>query len=118
MTSDFIVESLSIELSSILQDPKSKTKAALYLRTTPLSRASRRMCEHMVSLRRSSRNPVKPIDMKAIKGHVRSKLPVITAETIRNLNSFQGWRRHWSILSAFTCSFRLIRLFLSQNLLT
>ena len=49
------------------------------------------MCEHMVSLRRSSRNPVKPIDMKAVKGHVRSKLPVITAETIRNLNSFQGW---------------------------
>ena len=97
-----------INRTVILQDPKSKTKAALYLRTTPLSRASRRMCEHMVSLRRSSRNPVKPIDMKAIKGHVRSKLPVITAETIRNLNSFQGWILG-SSLSAFTCSFRLIR---------
>ena len=92
---------MSFNRTVILQDPKSKTKAALYLRTTPLSRASRRMCEHMVSLRRSSRNPVKPIDMKAIKGHVRSKLPVITAETIRNLNSFQG-RILGSSLSAFT----------------
>ena len=74
----------------LTQDPKSKTKAALYLRTTPLSRASRRMCEHMVSLRKSSRNPVQPIDMKGIKSHVRSKLPTTPTKTIRQFNSFQA----------------------------
>ena len=81
------------DLSGGGKDPKSKTKAALYLRTTPLSRAARRMCDDMVSLRKSSRNPVKPIDMKAIKSHVRSKLPTTPGKTIRQLNSFQEPKR-------------------------
>jgi metastasis-associated protein MTA len=70
-----------------------KTRAALYLRTTPVTRAARRVCTHMITMRHASRTPGKPLDMKAIKAHVKSKLPSMSEKEIRQLNSFTEPKR-------------------------
>ncbi len=70
-----------------------KTRAALYLRTTPVTRSARRICAHMVSLRRVTRRPGTAIDMKAIKGHVKNKLPSLSEKQIRLYNTFRERKR-------------------------
>lgn len=66
-----------------------KTRAAFYLRTTPVTRAARRICNNLVRLRHAARKPGKPIDMKAIKAETNSKLVNMNEKKIRQLNTFK-----------------------------
>ena len=50
-----------------------KTRAAFYLRTTPLMRASRRVCTN-IKLKHHARKPGKAIDMKAVKADAAAKM--------------------------------------------
>lgn len=65
----------------------------MYLRSTPVTRAARRICAHMVSLRRVTRRPGTAIDMKAIKAHVKNKLPSLSEKEIRLFNTFKDKKR-------------------------
>ena len=64
-----------------------KTRAAFYLRTTPLMRAARRVCTN-VKLRHHARKPGKPIDIKAIKADAASKMTGYSESRVRTLNTF------------------------------
>ncbi|QQP49605.1 MTA1like CG2244PBlike [Caligus rogercresseyi] len=44
-----------------------KTRAAFYLRTTPLTRASRRICRSLINMTHFARKSGTPIDMKGVK---------------------------------------------------
>ena len=69
-----------------------KTRAAFYLRTTPLMRAARRVCTN-VKLRHHARKPGKPIDIKAIKADASSKMTGYSESRVRTLNSFSSKSR-------------------------
>jgi len=63
-----------------------KTRAAFFLRTAPLTRASRRVCENIVRLKHHARNPTKLIDMKVVRAEAVVKLSV--GSKVRQLNRF------------------------------
>jgi hypothetical protein len=65
-----------------------KTRAAFYLRTTPMTRASRRLCRDAVKLAHHARRPGKLIDLKAIKADTYVKAKPLDAKTIVKLNAF------------------------------
>ena len=64
-----------------------KTRAAFYLRTTPLMRASRRVCPN-VKLRHHARKPGKVIDIKAIKAEAATNMKGYSESRVRTLNTF------------------------------
>merc|ERR1719391_146468 len=71
--------------------PKSgsgKTRAAFFLRATPLTRASRRLCTSLAKLTHYARKPGKLIDMKAVKADAATKMTGMSEKRIRTLNSF------------------------------
>ena len=70
-----------------------KTRAAFYLRTTPITRASRIICNGTVRLKHAARKPGKVIDMKAIKAETNSKLPSLSSKKIRQMNTFKAPKR-------------------------
>lgn len=47
--------------------PIMKTRTAFYLRTTPITRLSRRLCSHLMKPRRAARSPFFPINIQAVK---------------------------------------------------
>lgn len=47
--------------------PIMKTRTAFYLRTTPSTRVSRRLCRHLVKPRHAARAPFTPINIQAVK---------------------------------------------------
>lgn len=47
--------------------PIMKTRTAFYLRTTPSTRVSRRLCRHLVKPRHAARAPFNPINIQAVK---------------------------------------------------
>lgn len=47
--------------------PIMKTRTAFYLRTTPITRASRRLCNHLMRPRHAARSPFFPINIQAVK---------------------------------------------------
>jgi len=63
-----------------------KTRAAFFLRTAPLTRASRRVCENIVRLKHHARNPTKLIDMKVVRAEAVVKLS--GGSKVRQLNRF------------------------------
>ena len=65
-----------------------KTRAAFYLKTTPLTRASRRLCPSIARLRHFCRKPGKLIDMKAIKADAGAKMTGMSEKKVRHLNAF------------------------------
>lgn len=65
-----------------------KTRAAFFLRTTPLTRASRRLCTSLAKLTHYARKPGKQIDMKAIKADAASKMVGLGEKKLRQLNTF------------------------------
>ena len=66
-----------------------KTRAAFYLKTTPFTRASRRLCPSIARLRHFCRKPGKLIDMKAIKVDAAAKMTGMSEKKVRQLNSFK-----------------------------
>ena len=66
-----------------------KTRAAFYLKTTPFTRASRRLCPSIARLRHFCRKPGKLIDMKAIKVDAAAKMSGMSEKKVRHLNSFK-----------------------------
>merc|ERR1719266_2608136 len=66
-----------------------KTRAAFYLRTTPLMRASRRVCTN-IKLKHHARKPGKAIDMKAVKADAAAKMSGYSEARVRTLNSFNA----------------------------
>lgn len=66
-----------------------KTRAAFYLKTTPLTRAARRLCPSIARLRHFCRKPGKLIDMKAIKVDAAAKMNGMSEKKVRHLNSFK-----------------------------
>lgn len=64
-----------------------KTRAAFYLRTTPLMRAARRVCTN-IKLRHHARKPGKLVDMKAVKADAASKMTGYSESRVRTLNTF------------------------------
>lgn len=64
-----------------------KTRAAFYLRTTPLMRAARRVCTG-VKLRHHARKPGKVVDIKALKVDAASKMTGYSESRVRTLNTF------------------------------
>jgi len=64
-----------------------KTRAAFYLRTTPLLRAARRVCTG-VKLRHHARKPGKVVDIKALKVDAASKMTGYSESRVRTLNTF------------------------------
>ncbi len=69
-----------------------KTRAAFYLRTTPLMRAARRVCTN-IKLRHHARKPGKAIDMKAVKSEGATKMTGFSESRVRTLNSFSARTR-------------------------
>jgi hypothetical protein len=65
-----------------------KARAAFFLRTTPMSRAARRLCRASVKLIHHARCLGSPIDLKAVKAETSAKAAVLDPKTIRKLNSF------------------------------
>ena len=51
-----------------------KTRAAFFLRATPLTRASRQLCVQLAKLTHYARKPGKLIDMKAVKADAATKM--------------------------------------------
>ena len=74
-----------------MKNPSGKTRAAFYLRTTPLTRAARQVCRHMVGLRHAARKPGKAIDMKAVKAEMAAKK--CSEKQLRQLNTFSATKR-------------------------
>ena len=70
-----------------------KTRAAFYLKTTPFTRASRRLCPSIARLRHFCRKPGKLIDMKAIKADAGAKMIGMSEKKVRQLNSFKEKKR-------------------------
>ena len=70
-----------------------KTRAAFYLKTTPLTRASRRLCHSTARLRHFCRKPGKLLDMKAVKVDAAAKMTGMSEKKIRQLNSFTTKKR-------------------------
>ncbi len=83
---------LIIEPGSPAKNSSGKTRAAFYLRTTPVTRASRRLCSNMVRLRHAARRPGKLIELKAVKAEV-SKMSRLSESRIRQLNQFSQHQR-------------------------
>lgn len=69
-----------------------KTRAAFYLRTTPLMRAARRVCTD-IKLRHHARKPGKAIDMKAMKADAATKMTGYPETRVRTLNTFSARTR-------------------------
>jgi hypothetical protein len=65
-----------------------KTRAAFFLRTMPMTRASRRLCRDSVKMHHHARCPGKLIDLKAVKVETYSKAATLDAQKIIKLNSF------------------------------
>ena len=65
-----------------------KARAAFFLRTTPMTRASRRLCRSSIKLKHHARRLGKAIDMKAVKAETFSKAALLDSKAIRKLNSF------------------------------
>ena len=70
-----------------------KTRAAFFLKTTPLTRASRRLCASLAKLSHYARKPGKLIDMKAVKADAASKMTGMSEKKIRFLNAFKPHER-------------------------
>ena len=66
-----------------------KTRAAFFLRATPLTRASRRLCENVAKLQHYARRPGKLIDMKAVKADAIPKMMGMNERKLRHLNAFK-----------------------------
>ena len=66
-----------------------KARAAFYLRTTPMTRASRRLCRASVKLTHHARCLGKAIDLKAVKAETITKAALLDPKTIRKLNGFR-----------------------------
>merc|ERR1719266_710114 len=64
-----------------------KTRAAFYLRTTPLMRAARRVCTN-IKLKHHARKPGKVVDIKALKVDAASKMTGYSESRVRTLNTF------------------------------
>lgn len=84
---------LIIEPGSPAKASSGKTRAAFFLKTTPITRASRRICMHVARLKHAARKPGKPIDMKALKTETLAKVKSLNPDKIRELNSFTVPRR-------------------------
>jgi len=68
-----------------------KTRAAFYLRTTPLTRASRRIGRNSAQLRHHARKPHKLVDLKAVRA---KSLPLLASEKkVRALCTFKAKQR-------------------------
>jgi hypothetical protein len=65
-----------------------KTRAAFYLRTTPMTRASRRLCRTSVRMHHHARCPGKLIDLKSVKAETYAKAAPLSNKHIQKLNSF------------------------------
>ncbi len=70
-----------------------KTRAAFYLRTTPVARASRIICRKMQNIRRVARRPGKTIEIKAIKAETKAQLAKLDSKKIRSYNTFSTRER-------------------------
>ncbi|XP_040569391.1 metastasis-associated protein MTA3 [Lepeophtheirus salmonis] len=70
-----------------------KTRAAFYLKTTPLTRASRRICRGMINIHHFARKPGTPIDMKGVKADAISKMSGMSEKKIRLYNKFTQKKR-------------------------
>eukprot|EP00096_Caligus_rogercresseyi_P001919 TRINITY_DN1340_c0_g1_i1.p1 TRINITY_DN1340_c0_g1~~TRINITY_DN1340_c0_g1_i1.p1 ORF type:complete len:757 (-),score=227.03 TRINITY_DN1340_c0_g1_i1:1076-3013(-) len=70
-----------------------KTRAAFYLRTTPLTRASRRICRSLINMTHFARKSGTPIDMKGVKADAMSKMSGMSEKKIRNYNKFTTKQR-------------------------
>jgi len=68
-----------------------KTRAAFFLRTAPLTRASRRVCSGLVRLKHHARQPSRLIDMKTVRTDALAKLGNV--DRIKQLNRFTAKRR-------------------------
>ena len=69
-----------------------KTRAAFFLRTTPLMRAARRVCTN-VKLKHHARKPGKAIDIKAVKADAAEKMKGYNEARVRTLNGFTAKSR-------------------------
>ena len=69
-----------------------KTRAAFFLRTTPLMRAARRVCTN-VKLKHHARKPGKAIDIKAVKADAAEKMKGYNEARVRTLNGFPAKSR-------------------------
>ena len=70
-----------------------KTRAAFFLRTMPMTRASRRLCVTSVRLHHHARCPGQLIDLKSIKVETYAKAGKLDSRTIKALNTFKSKTR-------------------------
>lgn len=87
---------LIIEPGSPSANPKAgagKTRAAFYLRTTPMTRAARQLCRSSVRLSHHARCPGKLIDLKAIKAETYTHAAKLDPRKIILFNSFSRRKR-------------------------
>jgi len=64
-----------------------KTRAAFFLRTTPLTRAARRVCNQANKMKHFARRPTEPLDLKLIR--TESLALLVGEETVRKLCTFK-----------------------------
>ncbi len=81
-----IIEPGSPAMPSMSKGGSGKTRAAFFLRTTPLMRAARRLTTS-VRMRQISRKPGKPIDMKAMRADASSKMTGFSEQKVSCMNS-------------------------------
>ncbi|CAK9304557.1 unnamed protein product [Gordionus sp. m RMFG-2023] len=64
-----------------------KTKAAFYLKTTPLTKLSRALCKQSLRLKHVARRPFTFVNMPAIKGECQEKILEMNQSTSPNSNT-------------------------------
>ena len=87
-SSGLIIEPGSPAAGVTSKSGSGKSRAAFYLRTTPMTRASRRLCRDAVRLHHHARRPGKLIDLKAIKVDTFTKAKPLDPKAIIKLYAF------------------------------